>query len=232
MFNTIFYQPIYNLLAFVLSYVPMHDVGISVVVVTLIIKFALYPLSKSAAKSTHSMKKVEDKVKALKEKHKDTPQLLGQELMVLYKEHNIKPFSAILGIIIQIPILIALYFVFSKGFVFESHQLYSFVSFPENLHTLAFGIIDMTKPFFPLALLVGVSAYLLARRQMGHIDESKLTNSFGDQFQKSLKMQMIYVFPVMFIAISAFLPSVLSVYWLTSNIFSYLQDIKIKKELI
>ena len=124
--------------------------------------------------------------------------------------------------------------MFSKGLYSDPNSLYSFVHFPEKLHTLAFGIFDVThtKNIF-IAILVGLSSYTLARRQtVGMVTEKKShEESFQDQFMKSMKIQLLYVLPVI-IGVSSFaLPSALGLYWFTTNIIGYLQDVYMKNKL-
>ena len=141
MFHTIFYEPMYNLLVVVLGVVPLHDIGAAIIIVTCIVKGVLLPLNLSALRSQYVMKRLEPQMNALKELQKTNKVEYSQKLMDLYKKEKINPLSSLFVIIIQIPIFFALYFVFSKGLVSDPSSLYSFVTFPEILHTKAFGQI-------------------------------------------------------------------------------------------
>lgn len=234
MFHTLFYDPIYNLLVTVLTYTPLHDIGAAILIVTLIVKIILLPLNLSALRSQYIMKKIEGEMNALKEEHKASPQEASKKMMELYKREKVNPFASLLVIIIQIPIIFALYRVFSHGLVFDPASLYSFLHFPENLHTLAFGLFDVTKRNIVVAVLAGISSYLLARRQTAAMVIKKVEGkdqSFQDQFMKSMKIQLLYVLPIIIVFSAAALPAALGFYWFINNMITYGQDIYMKNKL-
>lgn len=234
MFHTLFYEPVYNLVAIVLSFVPLHDIGTAIVIVTLIVKALLLPINISALRTQYLMKKVEPEMKEIKELQKKDPQEAAKKMVEMYRREKINPFSSIFGIILQIPIFFALYFVFSKGLVSDTSSLYSFVTFPENLHTIAFGIFDVTEKNVVVALFAGLSSYMLAKRQtqtMTTSSQNKGEDSFQDHLMKSMKIQLLYVIPVIVAASGMVLPSALALYWLVSNLVSYGQDVYVKNKL-
>ena len=234
MFHTLFYEPIYNLIVLVLTFVPLHDIGATIVIVTLIVKGLLLPLNLSALKSQYVMKRLEGELKKIKEQYKNDAQTLSKKTMELYKRENINPLSSLLVIIIQIPIFFALYFVFLKGMQADANSLYSFVTFPESLHLKAFGLFDVTQKNILVALLAGVSSYFLAKRQtqsMTVTTEKGKEPGFQEQFMKSMQIQMLYVLPVIIVFSGAVLPSALSLYWFTSNVVGYIQDVYMKNKL-
>ncbi|MBP6888194.1 MAG: YidC/Oxa1 family membrane protein insertase [Candidatus Pacebacteria bacterium] len=233
MFNTFFYEPIYNLVAVILSIVPLHDIGTAIVIVTLIVKLLLLPVNISALRTQYLMKKLDKEMKEIKELQKKEPQEAAKKMVEMYKREKINPFSSIFGMIIQIPVFFALYFVFAKGFIEEKDKLYSFVSFPENLHTIAFGIFDVTEKNIMVALLAGVSSYVLAKRQTETMNTTviKGEESFQDHLMKSMKIQLLYIIPIVVAFSGAVLPSALALYWLVSNIVSYAQDVYVKNKL-
>lgn len=233
MFHTFFYEPIYNLLVLVLTYVPFHDVGAGIIVVTFLVKFVLLPLNLSALRSQYLMKKVEGEMAIIKEQHKKEPQEASKKMMEIYKREKINPFSSLFAIIIQIPIIFALYRVFSKGLSADMDSLYSFVTFPTNLHTLAFGLFDVTEKNIFIAILAGISSYFLARRQTTMMISKKeeKEETFQDQFMKSMRIQLLYVLPVIVAFSSAVLPAALGFYWFISNVIAYGQDVYMKRKL-
>ena len=116
-YNTVLYQPLFNALILLYEYFPGHDFGIAIVVLTLIIRFALYPSSAQAIKSQEAMARLQPKIKELQDKYKDNKEQQAKEIMELYQKEKINPFSGCLPLLIQLPILIALYQVFLKGFI-------------------------------------------------------------------------------------------------------------------
>ncbi len=233
MFHTIFYEPIYNLLAIVLTYTPLHDIGAAIVIVTCIVKGILLPLNLSALRSQYLMKKIEPQMAEIKELQKSNPQVASQKMVELYRKEKINPLSSLFVVIIQIPIFFALYFVFSKGLQADPTSIYSFVSFPETIHTNAFGLFDVTKKNVVIAILAGISSYVLARRQTASMVSSKKGSeeTFQDQFMKSMKVQLLYVLPIIIAISAAVLPSALGLYWFVSNIIGYAQDVYMKRKL-
>lgn len=233
MFHTLFYEPIYNLLVLFLNLVPLHDIGTAIILVTCVIKGLLLPINISAMRSQHALKKIDKEIKKIREQNKDNAQLAGTKMMELYKKEKINPFSSILAMVLQIPIFIALYLVFSKGIVSDTNSLYSFISFPDKLHTFAFGILDVTHKNILVGIITGISAYFLAKRQAKDMvtEENKTGEiSFQESFQKSLKVQIVYVFPVIILFTASYLPAAIGVYWITSNTLGIAQDYYIRKK--
>ncbi len=238
MFHTLFYEPIYNLIVVVLTFVPLHDIGAAIVIVTLIVKTLLLPFNISALRTQYMMKKIEPEMNKIKELQKKDPQAASKQMVEMYKKNKINPFSSLFAMILQIPIFIALYIVFSKGLFNDPKSIYSFVIFPEKLHTVAFGIFDVTHKNIVIAVLAGVSSYFLARRQTSQMgtpnkdnNKSILDDSFQEHFMKSMKLQLLYVLPVIITVSAAALPSALGLYWFVSNTASYALDVYVKNKL-
>lgn len=233
MFHTLFYEPLYNLIAVVLSIVPLHDIGMAIIVVTFLVKLVLLPLNLSALRSQYIMKRLEPELNKIKELQKTKPHEASKKMIELYRNEKINPIASLFAIIIQIPIFIALYFVFSKGLTVDPDSLYSFVTFPEILHTEAFGLFDVTEKNIIVALLAGISSYILARRQTAAMVTKKQPHeeSFQDHLMKSMKIQLLYVLPVIITFSGAILPSALALYWFVSNVITYGQDVYMKNKL-
>lgn len=232
-FHTLFYEPVYNLLVVTLTIVPLHDIGTAIVIVTLIVKSLLLPLNLSALRTQYMMKRIEKEMNKIKELQKKDPQESSKQMIALYKREKINPFSSLIAMLLQIPIFFALYYVFSKGLFNDPTSLYSFVHFPEKLHTIAFGIFDVTRKNLYVAVLAGISSYMLARRQtMGMVSKKDgKEEGFQDQFMKSMKMQLLYVLPVIIAFSASLLPSALALYWFVSNSVSYGLDVYMKRKL-
>src|SRR3989344_6179536 len=131
-FHTALYQPLYNALVFLTSIIPGADIGLAVIALTIIVRFVLLPLSHKQRNTQAKMKLLEGDMAAIKKNHPDDKKVQGEKIMALYREHGVNPFSGFLLIFIQIPILLALYFVFTRGIPFSAIDLYGFVSLPNN----------------------------------------------------------------------------------------------------
>jgi YidC/Oxa1 family membrane protein insertase len=206
-----------------------------VILFTLTVKFALYPLYKKSITGQRKMKDVQPQVDLLKEKFKNDPKNLNLKTLELYKENNINPFSSLLVVFIQIPVLIAVYFVFSKGLLAHEGLIYSFIHFPVSINTNFFGL-DLTKMSVMLALVTGITQAIQARLTMQGQTLPEVKNkegkpSFQEEFAKSMKIQMLYILPifVVFIAIQLKLAAAITLYWVTANLFGIAQELYIKR---
>ncbi|MEK7227947.1 MAG: YidC/Oxa1 family membrane protein insertase [Patescibacteria group bacterium] len=226
LWNTFLYEPIYNALVFTAQHLAFKDVGLAVVIVTILIRFILMPLSKKSIVSQYKMRLLQPKLDAIKSRGL-TKEQESKEQFALYKTEGINPFSGCLYLLIQLPILFALYFAFIKGIDQPTH-LYSSLS-TEGLKNMFLGLVDITKPFLPFAILAGVTqaiqAFLMPK------PPATTGTGFQAQFTKSLSMQTKYVLPIIIIFISAKLASAVALYWVITNIFSIAQELYFRKTL-
>jgi YidC/Oxa1 family membrane protein insertase len=140
-YTEILFRPLYNAMIFIVDLLPGHEVWIAIVLLTLLIKFILYPLSMSSIKSQRAMQELQPKLNEIREKYKDDKQKQSQEMMKFYRKNKINPLSSCLPLLIQLPILIGLYRVFRDGLNPDSLvYLYSFVSAPEFINNMFLGI--------------------------------------------------------------------------------------------
>ena len=153
-FKTIIYTPLYNILILLLS-VSWIDAGIATVILTVLVKVVLYPLSKKATVTQARMKEKEGELKAIKEKYKDK-QEQAVKTMEFYKVNNINPFSSILTVIIQIPIIFSLYYIFFQSGLpkINTNILYSFVKVPESVSMIFLGLVDVSQKSIVLAFFI------------------------------------------------------------------------------
>ncbi|MCC7160549.1 membrane protein insertase YidC [Candidatus Nomurabacteria bacterium] len=231
--NAILYHPLLNALAFLVSVIPGGDVGVAVILLTILVKIALFPLSQKSIESQAEMNLLTPELNKIKNSgaNKEEQARLTFEL---YKKHKVNPFSGCLLVIIQIPVIFALYYVFLKGINFDNSFLYSFVHVPEKISMVFLGIIDISKKSLVLAILAGVSQYLQAhfmpKPTQPTNTNSSSTPSFQESFTKSMNMQMKYVFPFIITFIAYSVSGAVALYWITSNLFMVAQQIYVKKE--
>lgn len=233
-FSTFIYDPLYNGLVFFISIVPGGDVGLAVILLTIFVKFILFPLSLKAVRTQMVMREIEEPLKELQEKYKEDKQKQAQEIMALYREKGINPFSSILLLFIQIPIIFGLYWVFFKGGLpeIDTELLYSFVQAPSLINMMFLGIIDMGGRDVILALLAGITQYIQAKYSLPEIKpRDEKTASFKDDLARSFQVQIRYVLPVIVFVISYTISAAIALYWTTSNIFSILQEWYVRKNI-
>jgi len=230
-------RPVYNIVVFFLDIIPGHDIGIAIILTTILIKLILLKPNITSQKSTYLMREAQIEIDEIKEKHKGDNKKIAEKTMALYKERKIKPFANLLVLIIQIPVFFALYYVFRNGVNNNPDLLYSFNKFPETIKHLAFGFLDLSQKHWLIGVVAGVTMFIFSRRQANTFKKmKKKTDNVGKEnfqsvFMKNMQTQMLYFLPILSGFSAAILPSVLGVYWTTNNILNILQDIYIKRKL-
>ena len=233
-FNTVFYLPLYNALVWLSAILPGHSLALAIIVLTIIVRLILFPLQHSMSHTQRKLRELDGTIKGIKEKHSKDNAEQAKQIMLLYKEHGINPFAGFLVLIIQLPILLALYWVALVGANFDPNLLYNFVLNvfkPELIDPSLFGLIDVTKASYVLAILVGVSQFIQVSLTLppplpNQVDKTSLKDSFA----RSMRVQMKYVLPVFVILIATQLPAAVSIYWLTSNLFSVGHELYVNRK--
>lgn len=225
-FNEILYRPLLNLAVFLYNILPGHDFGLAIIALTILIRIILHPFSVKAIKSQKALNLLGPKLNEMKEKYKDNPSVQSAEILKLYKENKVNPFAGCLPLIIQLPILFALYKTFINGINSQSLSLiYSFISRPQAVNNLFLGMIDITtkKPVF--ALIAGVLQFLQSYQQSASL---KSQAAGASKEMAALNKQMLYFLPAFIIIIGWNLPAGLLLYWITTTAFSIFEQSYIK----
>ncbi|MEK7081996.1 MAG: YidC/Oxa1 family membrane protein insertase [Patescibacteria group bacterium] len=232
-FHTIIFVPLYNGLVFLIDITPFADVGIAVIVFTCIVKLSMFPLSKKAVKTQMAMKAIEPETEKIKNQFKNNREELARQTMALYKKHQVNPFSSFAVILIQIPIILGLYYVFFKGGLptINTDWLYSFVAAPDKVNMLFLGLLDISKKSILLALLAGVTQFFQAKLAMPPIKPRGDKPDFKADLARSMGLQMRYIFPVVVVFIAYSISGAIALYWTTSNIFAIGQELVIRRQL-
>ncbi|OGZ33683.1 MAG: hypothetical protein A2Y98_01415 [Candidatus Portnoybacteria bacterium RBG_19FT_COMBO_36_7] len=215
------YKPLLNGLIFLYNVIPGHDLGIAIIVLTIIIRIVLYPLNQKAIKSQKKMQLIQPKIKEIQQKYKDDKEKQGRAMMDLYKEHKINPASGCLPILVQLPVLWGLFSVLRAGLNEENFvRLYSFVARPEVINNMFLGILDLSQKNIILAVLAGIAQFIQSKM----ITPQTSSSSGGNDFASAMSKQMVYLFPIFTIFIAASLPAGLALYWLATTIFGIVQQ--------
>lgn len=228
-FDIVLYRPLFNALVFLYDYLPGRDFGVAIIVLTLVIRFLLYPTSIKAVKSQKAIQQLQPKIQEIQKKYKDDKEKRAKEVLELYKTEKINPFSGLFLALIQLPILIALYSVFWKGLRPEElSRLYEFVASPGQINALFLGIIDLSKPNLTFAILAGIMQYfqtkMLSPQNKAMGPEGYPGQKPKGDFSQVMQKQMLYFFPVLTVLILLSLPSALGLYWTISGLFSIIQQ--------
>ncbi len=236
-FQVLLVQPLYNGLIFLVSVLPGADAGVAIILITLAVKFALFPLSKKAIETQVKMKHLEGDLSTLKDKHKDNKEKQARAMMDLYKEKGVNPFSSFVLLLIQLPIIFALYRIFIQDAlpVVNTAMLYSFIHAPAVVSTHFLGLIDISQKSWFLALLAAISQFFQAKFSMASMapaPDVPKDKSFKGDFARSMNMQMRYVLPVITFVIAYKISGAVALYWLVSNAFAIGQELLVRRRII
>lgn len=238
LWNTVFYQPIYNALIFIIDNITFGDVGFAIILVTIIVKLILSPLTKKSIKSQILMKRMEPEIKQIK---KDFPNKEEQsrKTFELYKKYGTNPFSGCLVVLLQLPVIFALYYVFYNGLSIKTDIIYSFVQVPTSMHTNFLGLVEMGSRSIFLAFFAGVTQFIQGYLSFP-IKSKKLEvvkgipeepKTFQDQLSGSMQTNVRYVLPVFIVFIAWKISAAVALYWVVSNIFTIAQEWYIRRKL-
>jgi YidC/Oxa1 family membrane protein insertase len=229
--KTVFYVPLYNGLIFLIDIIPGASAGVAVIALTLLIKLLLFPLSYKASKFQYEMRIHEPEINRLKAAYRNDRQAQGKAILEFYREKNINPFAGILPLLIQIPIVIALYYVFYAGGLpsVDTALLYSFVPTPDvNMHF--FGI-DIAGKSMVLAIAVGISQLLQGHLSLPPIPQKTDTPSFGSDLARGMQFQMKYIFPLVMGFVAYAVSGAVALYFITSSLFTACQELYLRRLL-
>jgi YidC/Oxa1 family membrane protein insertase len=220
-FNTILYQPLFNALVLLYQYLPGRDFGIAVIVLTVLIRIVLYPLMVKSIKSQKILSELQPKIQEIQQKFKNDKEKQTKEMMALYQREKINPFGGCLPLLIQLPILIALYRVFWKGLQPEAmSHLYSFVPNPGLIDPTFLGLINLAEASLVLAVIAGILQFFQSKMLMPKTKKVKQGGGQMAQFSEMMQKQMLYFFPIFTVFILWRLPSAIGLYWIITALFS------------
>lgn len=226
--DRLFYQPIYNTLIFLISIMPGLNLGLGIILLTIIIRTILLLPSQKALKSQKRIQELQPKLDEIKRKHAGDQQKIASETMAIWKTHKVNPLSSCLPMFIQLPFLIGLFYVVQSGLNPDSqHFLYAPLQ-GFQLHTINthFLWLDLTKiNLYVLPLIVGGLQFLQMKLTA---PKGKKTDAPKNEMQSAMGM-MTYFMPVMIAVFTATLPAAVGVYWGTSTLYGIIQQIVVNK---
>lgn len=232
LWNFFIYKPMYNALVLLVDLLPGGNIAIAVIILTILVKIIILPLNKKSIKSQLALKEIEPEINKIKKDFPDK-QIQAQKTMALYKEKKINPFSGCLVILLQFPIIIALYLVFTKGInggVFDTNLIYSFIKAPTEIGLNFLGINIISEKNIIIAILVTITQYLSIQQINKNKQDQKNTSQeqgsidFAQEFSKNLNKNMTYTLPLVIGFVSYKVSVAVALYFLTSNIVSIIQQ--------
>ena len=237
LFHSLIYQHLYNILILFYNIIPGKDFGISIILITLLLRTVLIPLYKKQIESQKKLQELQPKIKELQERTKNDKEQQTKQLMELYKEHKTNPFSGCLPLVVQLVFLIAIYRVLitisNDGLTADSSQLYSFVSNPGKINQFFIFLVDLTKPSIIIAALAAIAQYFQTKMLMQNQANTatiKKDDSKTPDMAQMMSKQMLYLGPFMTLFIGIKFPAGLSLYWLAGTLFMLVQQLMIEKE--
>lgn len=223
-FYTVFYEPLLNGLIWLINFMPSHDIGAAIISLTLIVRFIIFPFTHKSVITQIKIKRLEPEIKEIKEKFKKDNQEQAKKIMELYKSHGINPFSGFVTLIIQIPIIFALYKVFLGGINFDQSHIYSFINIPDFVSVKFLGLFDLTQKSYIWAAITGATQFFQLKLAIPPVKKSAKPESFKEELVKNMSMQMKYVMPVFIFFVVSRFASAIAVYWTTMNIFAIVHE--------
>lgn len=213
LFNQYIYDPLLNSLIFLAGYMPGQDLGLAIIILTLLIRIVLFPLFYKGAKDQAILQRLAPKIKEIQENHKDDRAKQAQAMLDIYREHKVNPFTQFIIILIQLPVLIALYWVF-----LGVKEL--------NINHYFLGFIDLSVKNLLLVILAALAQYYQGKLALPKANTKKDLTPM-----EQMGRQMVVIGPMLTIAFLMFLPSAVALYWLTTSLFSIVQQMWINKQL-
>jgi YidC/Oxa1 family membrane protein insertase len=227
--NEFLYKPIFNTLIFFISKIPGHNLGWAIILLTLLIKLILLVPNQKALKSQKQLQIVQPQLDALKLKYKNDPQRLAKETMEIWKKYKVSPLGSCLPMLIQFPILIALFYVVRDGLnLMDPNMFYApLKDFNlENVNPIFLGIMNLTKAnIIVLPIIIGGLQFLQIRMSLAKTTSAGSSNPAMPMMNNMMK----YFLPVMIAVFTASLPAAVGLYWGTSTIFAIGQQFVVNK---
>lgn len=219
-FDTIFCQPLLETLLFFYELIPGGNFGIAIILLTILIKILLFPLNWKSLKSQQSLNELQPKLEKIKERFKNDKEALARETMTLYKKNKVNPFSGFLLLLIQMPILIALYQVFRKA------------SLNREINSFFLGL-DLSQPNILLAV-IGSAIFFVQMQLSGSrskLSKSKVKKEKGFDFPVVFQKQMNYFLLFLTFLVLVKVSSAISLYLIVSTMLSILQMSLLKRRI-
>ncbi len=229
MFSTYIVHPLFNLLTFIYAVIPGHDFGVAIIIFTVLVRAAMWPLLAKQLHSQRAMQQLAPEIARVRKEADGDKQKESQLLMELYKEKEINPFASLVPLLIQIPIFLALFAVLkdiiktgeiarlSYSFVRSQSTIKDLIAAGGAFHPTLLGLINLAKPSAILAVLAGAAQYVQTKQLL-----PKKTEPGDTQAQTMAGMTVL--FPFLTAGIGLTLPAALSLYWVSASVVAIIQQ--------
>lgn len=216
LYFTFLYQPLVNVLFWLYETVSFQDLGVAIILLTAIINIALSPISRKNIRNQRVMQKIQPQLKNIQTKHKDDPAKQYTEMMSLYKEYQISPYTGFAFIFLQILIIFPLYQVFLGVFKPESLEaLYPFLGISDQPNNMAFGLLNLSQPNIVVVAFTAFLQFIQAKMTLGQkqdVPGAAVPNK-----------ALVYIGPVITLTVFYNLPAAVTLYWCATSVFGIIQ---------
>lgn len=231
-FNQIFSRPILNTLLWLYDVIPGQDIGIAIIVLTIIIKAVLYPFAKKQIRQQRALQEIQPKIDEVRKQYVNDKEGQAKALLALYQQEKVNPAASCLPLIIQLPVFIALFHVLQSVLNTQDFTgLYSFVPHPGTINPMFLGFVHLDSPNYIIAIIAGAVQFVQTRqmmsRKVGKQPPKEVASSEGAKDESMAAMmnkQMMYIMPIVTIVIGFSLQGALTLYWLTMSILTVIQQ--------
>ena len=229
MLRTILLEPLFNILLALYALIPGGDFGVSVIVLTIIIRLFMWPLVRKQVRHQQAMRVIQPKLDKINKKYKDDQQKRSEKMLELFKKEEVNPFAPFGIILVQMPILITLFFVLREivngdtvgdtayGFIASLPAVDAIISRPEAFDPSLFGLVNMAETSLVIAALAGGAQYIQARQMSP-------AKSDGDDSKANMQRNMIKFLPLITVGVASQFPAALALYWMVSSLVAIVQQ--------
>lgn len=226
-YNLILYRPFLNALIYLYNTIAFNDLGLAIIFLTILIRLLLFPIFHKSARHQMVMQVLQPELKKIQEVHKRDREKQTQAMLELYKRHNINPLSGFFLLLVQLPILIALYQIILKSLRPEFLSgLYSFVGAPAAINPAFLGLINLSGRSIIVVVLAALAQYFQGKLALLPVAGS---GASADPSQKMAR-NMVFMGPIITLVIFYNLPAAIGLYWFVTSLFSVFQQIIINNQ--
>ncbi|MDO8536834.1 MAG: YidC/Oxa1 family membrane protein insertase [bacterium] len=226
LYDQILYIPLLNTLIFLYNTIALHDLGLAIIFLTILIRLILFPVFHKSAQHQALAQRLQPEIKRLQELHKGDREKQTRAIMDLHKEHGTSPFSGFLLLIVQIPIMIVLFQIFKASLTPEFFDgLYSFIRRPETIETTFLGLINLKDTNILIVGLVALAQYFQGKMSLAKQNPGQLSPA------EKASRHMIFIGPAITLVVFYSLSAAVNLYFLVSSLFSLLQQAIVNKKM-
>jgi YidC/Oxa1 family membrane protein insertase len=232
-FTEFLYRPLFNALAWLYQNVAFQDLGVAIILLTIAVRIILFPLFHKTVKHQRITQDIQPQIKEIQTKHKDDKEAQAKEIIELYGKHNINPLTPILVLLIQLPIIFAVYRIFSNGFSNGAlNLLYPSIHLSGTPNHNFLGLVsDLTVPSMAIAIFAAIAQYFQGKLSFAKKKKGGKKQKLPESSAEIIGKRMIFFMPIFTLMILSSLPAAIGLYWATTTVFSIFQQVIVNRSL-